>query len=504
MSKRTLGIVLSYALIVIDIVVGVLFVPILLKSLGDEEYGLYKLLSSTAAYLAVLDFGIGGTITRYVVKFRTENDETKTQNFLAMGFIIYFILSALVMVLAIVICFLLPVLYASSIPASQVGYARWVFLILCASTALSLFNHAYNGLTLAYEKYSYAKIINIAKIVLRVVLLLVLLKFTQTAFLVVMVDFALTVLILLVNIFYTRFNLNCKIKLHKWDGKLAKEAFIFTIAILLQSIINQFNSNLDNIVLGIYTTTAIVAIYSIALQIYSMFSSLSTAISSIYLPGISKAVFEGKSDEEITNMVIEPSRLQLAILLLALTGFILFGKMFISIWVGDSYMEVYMLCCILLGTSILDLSQNSIDSVLKAKNILHGKMLILLVSTAVNALLTFLLVPKIGMLGAAIGTGFSMLFGYGIALNFYYHKVAKINMFRYYIETYKGILPATILAFGAGVLINMLPLRAWWGFIIKAMIYTIIYLLLLLLIGLNNKEKNKIKKSLFKSKKNEG
>ena len=169
MNKRTLGIVLSYALIIIDIVVGILFVPILLKSLGDEEYGLYKLLHSTAAYLAILDFGIGGTITRYIVKFRTEKEYKKAQNFLAMGFIIYFLLAIIVMIVAIAICFLLPSLYASSISHSQMGYARLLFLILCASTALSLFNHAYNGLTLAYEKYSYVKIVNIAKIALKFV-----------------------------------------------------------------------------------------------------------------------------------------------------------------------------------------------------------------------------------------------------------------------------------------------------------------------------------------------
>lgn len=494
MNKRTLGIVLSYVLIGIDIIVGILFVPILLKALGDEEYGLYKLLLSTASYLAVLDFGIGGTITRYVVKFRTEKDEKKTQNFLAMGFLIYIALSVLVLVLATVICFLLPVLYSNSIPDSQTGYSRIIFLILCSSTAISLFNHAYNGLTLAYEKYTYTKAMNIAKIVLRVAMILLLLQFSQSALMVVLVDFGLTILLLLANIFYTKFYLKCRIKLHQWDGKIVREAFIFTTAILLQTIINQFNSNLDNIVLGIYATTATVAIYSIALQIYSMFSGLSTAISSMYLPSISKAVFQGKSDDEITDMVVGPSRLQLSILLLAFSGFVLFGKNFISLWVGSDYIEVYILCCILLGSSILNLSQNTITSVLKAKNILHGKTWILLVSTVINAILTIILVPRIGMLGAAIGTGFSMIFGYGIALNIYYHKVAKVNMFKYYKHTYKGILWATLLSFCIGVGIDMIiPWTTWSGFLLKAAIYVLVYGTSLLLVGLNKKEKNKVR-----------
>ena len=502
MNKRTLGIILSYVLICIDIIVGILFVPVLLKSLGDEEYGLYKLLLSTASYLAVLDFGIGGTITRYVVKFRTEKNDKKAQNFLAMGFIVYLFLALLIFALAVVICCLLPYLYSKSIPESQMGYARVIFLFLCSSTAVSLFNHAYNGLTLAYEKYSYTKAMNIAKIMLRVLLIIILLQFSQSAMVVVIVDFGLTLLLLLMNILYTKFKLNCKIKLYKWDGSLAKEAFVFTTAILLQSIINQFNTNLDNVVLGIYTTTGIVAIYSIALQIYSMFSSLSTAISSMYLPSISKAVFEGASDDEITDMVVEPSRLQLMILLLAFSGFILFGKTFISLWVGEAYMEVYLLCLILLGSSILDLSQNSITSVLKAKKILHGKTLILLASTVINACLTFILVPRIGMLGAAIGTAFSMIVGYGLALGIYYHRVAKVNMFRYYKKAYKGILIATLLSFCFGIGISVIiPWTSWWGFVIKAIIYIVIYFGTFILIGLNKKEKNTVYKIFNKKRK---
>ena len=74
MNKKAWGVIFSYLLIVVDILVALLFVPYLLKNLGDDEYGLYRLLYSTASYLAVLDFGLGGTITRFVVKYKTEND----------------------------------------------------------------------------------------------------------------------------------------------------------------------------------------------------------------------------------------------------------------------------------------------------------------------------------------------------------------------------------------------------------------------------------------------
>ena len=40
MNNKKVAIICSYLLIVVDIVVGILFVPFLLKNLGDSEYGL--------------------------------------------------------------------------------------------------------------------------------------------------------------------------------------------------------------------------------------------------------------------------------------------------------------------------------------------------------------------------------------------------------------------------------------------------------------------------------
>lgn len=497
MNKKTIGVLLSYLLIVIDIFVGLLFVPYLLKSLGDAEYGVYKLMGSTASYLSVLDFGIGGTLTRYIVKFKTERDKKGEENFSAMGLLIYGVLALLVILMSLGITFLIPSMYSLSIQSDSMKEAQFIFFIICATTAVSLFNHGYNGIITAYEGFAYNKTSNIVKIILRIFLIILGLRGWKSALLIVIIDFILAIVLLIANIFYVRCSLKCKVHLHKWDWKLAKEAGVFTLAILLQSIINQFNSNVDNIALGVYTTVSTVALYSLVLQIYNIFSSLSTAISTVYLPAISESVFCGATDEEVTRKVVEPSRMQLMILLLALTGFYIFGQDFIVLWVGAGYKQVYVLCCILLTSSMINLSQNTITCVLKAKNMLHGKTLILAISTVINVIITFILVPIIGVIGATIGTAFSMLFGYGIALNIYYQKRVHLKMGLYYKETYKGILLAVVLACGIGFLIaHMLTLNGWIGFIVEAAIYTMIYGVAILCIGLNSSEKRKIKKLL--------
>lgn len=493
MNKKVSGVFFSYLLIVIDILVALLFVPFLLGSLGDDEYGLYRLLYSTAAYLSVLDFGLGGTITRYIVKFKTEGDKLKQENFMAMGLLIYGFLALATVVVGLVIILIIPTMYSNSISPEKMGQAQLMFLILCANHALVLFSHAYSGLFAAYERFTYSKLSSIIKILLRVGILVAGLSVMKSAVFVVMVDFTLSVCFLLCHICYGKFSVKCRIKLHKWDGPLAKEALFFTSAILIQSIVNQFNTNVASVVLGIFSTTAVIAMYSLVLQLYNMYSGFSTAISTVYLPSISAAVFKGADDNTITEKVIAPSRIQLVVLLLAASGFILFGKDFILLWVGSGYEQVYTLVAILMVAALLDLSQNTITSVLKAKNKLHGKSLILAASTAVNFVVTLLLVPKLGALGAVIGTCVSLLLGYGLALNIYYHKVIHINMFTYYKKTYAGIVPATLLAMVIGFGIDwILPFGGWLGFLLEAGCYVLVFAPAMYFLGLNSAEKAKV------------
>lgn len=499
MNRRTNGVILSYLMIVIDIVVGIVFVPFLLQSLGADEYGLYKLLLSTASYLSVLDFGIGGTITQYVIKFKTEEQRQQEENFVAMGLIIYGVLSAIVVIAGFGFCMVIPTVYEASISPLLMKRAQIVLFIMCCTTAVQLFNHAFNGLITAYECFVFSRLSNIVKVLLRILLIIIGLQINARTEVIVIVDLSLALLLLLCNYLYCKYVMREHIHLYKWDGALAREAGTFTLAILVQAIIYQFNSNVDNIVLGIYSTTALIATYSLSVQMYTMYSNLSTAICTVYSPSISAAVFRCENDHDITKRLIEPSRIQLMVLLLALTGFYLYGREFINIWVGEEHQYAYILSCLLMTASTIELSQNTVTSVLKAKNKLHARSIIIAVSTAANAAITFLLVPRIGPIGAAIGTAFSLVAGYGIAMNIYYYKVIHIDLKLFFKEICRGILPAVAVALACGVLVERFILidklvnSNLLNFLIHIVTYICIYVVSFFCIGLNTDEKQKLK-----------
>ena len=56
-NQRKIGVIMSYLAQFIQILTGILYTPIMLRLLGQSEYGLYQLVFSVVSYLSLLSFG---------------------------------------------------------------------------------------------------------------------------------------------------------------------------------------------------------------------------------------------------------------------------------------------------------------------------------------------------------------------------------------------------------------------------------------------------------------
>ena len=68
MNQLKAGATLNYTVIVLNILVGLLYTPFLLRILGQSDYGIYSLVASVISYLTLLDLGFGNAIIRYTAK----------------------------------------------------------------------------------------------------------------------------------------------------------------------------------------------------------------------------------------------------------------------------------------------------------------------------------------------------------------------------------------------------------------------------------------------------
>ena len=69
------GVILTYIQLIVGNIISIIYTPIMLRILGQNEYGLYNLSSSTISYLGLLSFGFGSAYIRYYSKYKVENNK---------------------------------------------------------------------------------------------------------------------------------------------------------------------------------------------------------------------------------------------------------------------------------------------------------------------------------------------------------------------------------------------------------------------------------------------
>ena len=74
-NQRKAGVLLSYAGELVKILVSLVYTPIMLRLLGQSEYGLYQLVYSVVSYLSLLSLGFGSSYLRFYSRYKAQNDE---------------------------------------------------------------------------------------------------------------------------------------------------------------------------------------------------------------------------------------------------------------------------------------------------------------------------------------------------------------------------------------------------------------------------------------------
>ena len=104
-SQLKMGIVLSYINVVIGNLIPLFYTPLMLSMLGQEEYGLYKLASSISSYMSLLAFGMGGAVTRYLIKANSEGGKDAEENMMGMFHIIFQIIAGITLLVGGVVTY---------------------------------------------------------------------------------------------------------------------------------------------------------------------------------------------------------------------------------------------------------------------------------------------------------------------------------------------------------------------------------------------------------------
>ncbi|MBQ4104931.1 MAG: oligosaccharide flippase family protein [Clostridia bacterium] len=500
-SQRKIGMVLSYGGNLLLVAVNIFLTPFLIKSLGDAEYGVYQMMASFAGYLMLMNFGTGTVMTRYVSLYLGKKDKKGERNFIAMCLIITAGLALIIAILAGVLYIFIDDIYASSLSASQIEKAKLLYLIIVINLIVTLVGQAFQGIVNAYEKFAFNHLWNIGKILTKAALLIILFQFRADSVIIVLVDLFLSVAFTVLYMFYAFVRLQATPKLYKFDREIFTSSAVFSLAMMLQAVVNQVNTRVDTTILGIMVSPESVTQYSVAMQIFSVFTSLSTAAVAIYLPKFTKMVASGHSSgEEITREMIAPSRVQTLVSGAILFGFLVCGRDFIRMWMGEGYESAFTIAVIIMIPMFLVYTIAVAESVLDALQKRLVRSVVLTCVAAANIIISVVLVHFFGEIGAPVGTAIATVVGPLIIMNIYYSKVIGIKMFKLFSGVFKGILPSLILSTAVAMpAVVYIPVSTL-GLFIKGGIFVVALVVSLMIFGLNKEEKSLVLKPFRRRK----
>ena len=491
-DQRKVGIILSYTGQLIKIVVGLVYTPVMLRLLGQSEYGLYQLVYSVVSYLSLLSLGFGSSYMRFYSRFKANKDETGIARLNGMFLIIFLSLSLICIICGGVMVGNIQVIFGTGLTIAEYKTAKILMIILVFNLALTFPNSVFNCSITAHEKFLFQKLIIVLQNLISPFLTLPLLIMGYGSVGMVLVTTVLTILVLGSNIYFCFKKLHIKFLFKGFQFSLLKEMWFFTFFIFLNQIIDQINWSIDKFLLGRLAGTTSVAIYGVGGQINTMYLEFSNSVSNVFVPRVNTIVAESNDNSKLTKLFTKVGRIQFIILVLVLTGFVFLGKTFIRLWAGNSYISAYWVTILLIVPVTVPLIQNLGMEIQRAKNMHKARSVVYLFIAIANIFISIPLIKIMGAIGAALGTTISLFAGNIIFMNWYYYKRIGLDIIFFW-KQILSLIPAMVIPCIVGsIIMNLSNDISMVSLIIYVIIYSIIYFVSMFLIGMNDEEKQLI------------
>ena len=455
-DQKRAGTMLAYVQWVVNVLVGVVYTPIMLRCLGPNEYGVYSVATAVISFLAMLDLGFGQTLVRFNVDYRARGEEERAERCSGAFFLMYLVLGVVALVICMVLSnHFLPTLFGRKFTAEELDILRRVLSILIINLAASFPLSVFSSLITAHERFAFGKLVAILNTVFTYGGILVVLMRGYRSVAMATVTTVVSIALKLFMAWYCLCRMKVRIRFARPEWDMLRSIFAFSFFVFLNILIDQLYASTDKFVLGAVCGTAVVTVYTVGVQFNGYFQQLSTAVSGVFMPQVTRMHAEGAGGKEYSPLFIRIGRLQFVLLSFVLAGFAAFGRQFIALLSAGELdsrgvTQAFVIALIIMVPGVVPLSQNIGISIPLAM--------------------------RWAGVGAAIGTTLAYFAGQYAMMNWFYWKKIGLDIPGYW-RTVGSVALRTIPMALPAIAINLLlPGGGWMRLILRCVIFTVVYL----------------------------
>ncbi len=445
MNKRRTGAIVSYVYSITQIVVNLLYVPLLLAGIGKSEYGLYQMVGSVIAYLSIINSTFSAGAVRFYSKYYVLGDEEGMANTLGIPRRIYRIAYVIVIAATVVVMGVVVIVYQNSLSSWEIQESCMMLGVLALNLMLTMENTVSIACITAHEEFSFLKLSQLGVLILQPVLVVILIGWFPFAMTVTCVQLACNLACCLLQHAFAKAKLGMDTRLRFLDKDLERQIVTFSGTIVLATVADQIFWRSDQLILGYMFGTEPVAVYAVGSQIVNTYLPLGVAVASVFMPRVSELWHKDHDLKAISDLFVRVSRITLYPLLAVLLGFIIFGHDFIRLWAGEGYDAAYWVAVLELVPFTVDVAQNIGLTILQVMNRYGFRAKMYFVAAIINIGLTIALANRMGIVGAAVASGVAMIVSSGFVLNWHYQSKVGMDMFGWWRSVLREIAPMIAL-----------------------------------------------------------
>jgi len=485
-------------LMLVKLVLTFIMTPIMVRYLGNYDYGLWEMVMAVIGYMGMLNLGISPAISRFAAKYRAEGDLENLHRVFASSFVF------LIAVGVVVSCLLAGWgLLFSEIMTPDGGNPivyKYFMLILAGQLLIMFPGHAAESFLEGFQKY-YVKnnITMVNSIVGAIVFIIYATPENALLLLAALNALGLIIKYVLFTIMLARPAFGA-IRFYRSSWSLEKlgELLKFSFKSFIQGIATNIESATDNLVIGGFLGPAVVPFYSIPQNLTRYIQALGWTLSHAFMPMFSDLNARFKQDE-IRSLYLVASKVVAGLVASMGLGMLGIGTPFLALWVGPEYTEQsdQIILLLVLFTAIPMLNPFSSRYLTAIDK--HGVFAKLMpVSAAANLGLSILLVQDYGILGVAVGSLIPVLFLQPVIL-MHSCRHLGISPGHYLLESLLPLMfPLLAMSGVLGVMRFLVVIDSYWVVVTTVALAVLVYGVFFWIFSLKADEKrfvmNKIRK----------
>lgn len=386
------------------ILVSFSLTPFLLLHMGKETYGVWVLALSfsLSGLFSLFSLGFQGALIKYVAEYTASAQHRELSEVVSATLFIYALMGAV----ASLFIFIFSSFFLQSfftIPPELVSTTIILLLLFAVQVLFELPGYTLDAIISGLQRFDIVATLEAGKTGLFALLVVISLRLGYGVIGVGASMVVVTFVHVIAMAIYTRRLLPQLRLVRTFTRKVLLEMIDFTKDLFILRVNGIIYNSMDKIIIGSLLSSTLVTDYDIANRIHSMALMAAGLAPSVVIPAAS--AFNAVNEKERLKILLtKGTKYTLAMCLPVITALFVLAKPLISYWISPLYAgtAIYarLFLCYLFFWTAVQLGWNMLVGVKEVKPIVR----IQIFSVALNLAFTYLLVKKVGVAGAMLGT----------------------------------------------------------------------------------------------------